>query len=116
MDANLVYTAMNNVAAGRTPYIFKNAIDSAPQSATTNVSLPSRVNVNASTMKNLIVPMRRNLITSCDWIGNNILIMLLLLLLLLLEDDEDGGADWMTVVVVVVPPPPRGENGAAADC
>ena len=108
MDANLVYTAMNTVAAGRTPYIFKNAIDSAPQSATTNVSLPSRVNVNASTMKNLIVPMRRNFSNSCDWIGNN---MLIILLLLLDEDDEDG-AELMTVVV----PPPRGENGAAADC
>ena len=104
----MVYAAMNNVATGRTPYIFKNAIDSAPQSATTNVSLPSRVNVNASTMKNLIVPMRRNFINSYDWIGNNILIILLL------EDDEDG-AD-RTVVVVLPPPPPRGENGAAADC
>ena len=110
MDANLVYTAMNTVAAGRTPYIFKNAIDSAPQSATTNVSLPSRVNVNASTMKNLIVPMRRNFSNSCDWIGNNILIILLLELL---DDDEEYGADLMTVVVA---PPPRGQNGAAADC
>ena len=102
MDANLAYVAMNIVAAGRTPYIFRNAIDSAPQSATTNVSLPSRVSVNASTMKNLMVPMRRNLTSSCDRIGNNTLILVLL---------EDGEHDSTTVV----PPPPRGENKGAAD-
>ena len=54
-------------------------------------------------MKNLMVPMRRNLTSSCDRIGNNTLILVLL---------EDGEHDSTTVV----PPPPRRENKGAADC
>ena len=50
---------------------FRKAMASAPHSATTMASFPSRVSVSAITTKNLIDPMSKNLVISEESMGNS---------------------------------------------
>jgi hypothetical protein len=54
------YINMKMVAAGTTPYTFKNDIASAPQLVTIRVSLVSRAMVNINTIQNIMDDKAKN--------------------------------------------------------